>query len=92
MPVIPMRVTVSDRLAYVDHVVAHDRSAVVAVAIMQIFRTSPPQQWRWDIEAYLRDEFAKAEPAPSSAVCDDPFLSGDSANIASAPDDLDELF
>jgi hypothetical protein len=65
-----MRVTVSDRLAYFDHVVAHDRAAVVAVAIMQIFRTSPPQRWQWDIEAYLRDEFAKAESASGSVVCD----------------------
>lgn len=38
----------------------HDRAAVIATALIQIFETAPADQWRQGIEDYLRDEFADA--------------------------------
>jgi hypothetical protein len=64
MAVAACRVVVSDCLAYTGRVIAHDRAAVVTTAIVQIFRTAPPQEWQQAIESYLRDELASVEPAP----------------------------
>jgi hypothetical protein len=81
MAVTPFRVVVSDRLTHVDRVIAHDRAAVVTTAIVQIFRTAPPQEWQRAIESYLRDEFANTESAPD--------LRDEFATTESAPDFAD---
>jgi hypothetical protein len=39
----------------------HDRAAVVALAIVQIYETAPTPERREVIEAYLRDELIDAQ-------------------------------
>jgi hypothetical protein len=54
--------------------ICRDRAAAVAVAIVQIFETAPPNQCRQYVEDYLRDEFADVGRSSNSGDTNaDPF-------------------